>query len=160
MAKKSDTLRIGEVSNGTLRTIDLAEAMVYALRSIRLSRHGRTIVSQARKSITEWNDTEDPTETQIDELSYLVNETLFNMMNSHVPPYCYYGSTEGDGACFGVWPDVRSVEECLQYKEIPDISNKDVPKGYSGYAADISDHGNMTLYSFTNGRKREIWAVV
>ena len=37
----------------------------------------------------------------------------------------------------------------------------DVPKGFSGLVCIVNDHGNVTAYNFSNGRRtREIFAVV
>ena len=36
----------------------------------------------------------------------------------------------------------------------------EVPRGYTGEVLQVSDHGNITLYTFTNGRGREVWGLV
>jgi hypothetical protein len=40
-----------------------------------------------------------------DELSWIVNEDLFDALNEAAPAGYYFSSQEGDGACFGFWKD-------------------------------------------------------
>jgi hypothetical protein len=44
-----------------------------------------------------------------EDASYLWNEEIFNYFNKLAPPNYYFGSHEGDGACYG-WFECR--EEC------------------------------------------------
>jgi hypothetical protein len=36
----------------------------------------------------------------------------------------------------------------------------EVPTAYTGEVLHVNDHGNMSLYAYSRGRGREIWAIV
>lgn len=38
--------------------------------------------------------------------------------DDHVPPYCYWGGSEGDGAAIGVWVSSESLEEACRCREV------------------------------------------
>jgi len=164
MKAKKTTLRIGEISSGTLKSIDLAESMVYALQSLRLSKSERSHVREAQRSIEAHNqaDCGEETAETLNALDYAVNESLFNAMNAHCPPYCYYGTLEGDGSCFGVWPSMDSIQQDMDDGEILNLygAGEDYAKGYSGYSVEVNDHGNMTLFRYSRGRRRVVWSIV
>lgn len=62
---------------------------------------------------------------------------------------------EGDFAGFAI--DVESAQEDSDLR-VDDLA--DVPRGFSGLVSVVSDHGNVTAYAFSRGRKRELFAVV
>ena len=160
---KKTTLSIGEISSGTLRSIDLAESMVYDLRKLRLSKEERKAVREAERAIEAYNGADEGEESAetLEALDYAVNESLPNIMDAHCPPYCYYGNLEGDGACFGVWPSMEAIQNDMDEGEILILDDEEeIPRAYSGYAVDTNDHGNMTLFRYTRGRRYEVWAVV
>lgn len=93
---------------------------------------------------------------------------LFDVLNELAPPYCSFGSSEGDGACFGFWPDVDSAKEGVEFvtrhtrwNESGGPGIDEPPKGFRGEWLHVSDHGNATLYyRNSKGKDREIWSVV
>ena len=57
--------------------------------------------------IEEWSDVvtdfvNNYPEHDDEQTSFLIEE-LFNIFTAIAPEGCYFGSTEGDGACFGFW---------------------------------------------------------
>lgn len=149
-----NVIAIGSYSSGTLRPEDLRDALLDMLRGLRLSRADRRLVNEARRA---------PDDS--DDLPEIVNE-LIDAANNYAPPYCYVGMSEGDGAALGCWPSFDAIDEDVRCGEIlvQDDSqrgrNDDVPTGYTGYLAAYSDHGNLTLYRYSRGRSREVWAIV
>ena len=62
---------------------------------------------------------------------------------------------EGDGACFGFWPNLDAIREDIASGELySSDSTADAP---DGLCAVISDHGNLMLYSVSNGQASEVW---
>ena len=148
-----NTIAIGLYSSGTLRPEDLRDALLYMLDGLRLSRADRRLVNEARRAPDD------------DDLPELVDE-LMEAANNYAPPYCYVGMHADDGADLGCWPCLDSLQDDILSGDIlcsddsPRGRNDDVPTGYTGYLAAYSDHGNLTLYHYSRGRRREVWAVV
>lgn len=136
------TLPLGTVSHGTLVPEDVLDAIESALSDITLSRHDRRAVNRIV--------THDRNPEGLDE--------LFDIAQQYVPPYCYFGALEGDASDFGCWVDWDSFDAGRQDGDLPNV--EDVPTGYSGLAVEVNDHGNVTLYAYSRGRRREVWSCV
>ena len=93
------------VSTATLRSQDLLPKFLDALRVLAPEAHQQLTMPGAGFSAVpshalededdEWWDSED--------CAWLLNEILFDALNEHAPEGHYFGSHEGDGACFGFW---------------------------------------------------------
>jgi hypothetical protein len=68
--------------------------------------------------------------------------------------YIYF-ACESDAAGFFIHFDARVSADL-------DVSDTgEVPKGFSGLVAQVSDHGNVTAYNYSRGRQtRELFAIV
>jgi hypothetical protein len=92
-------------------------------------------------------------------------QELFDVLAEYVPPYCYFGAHEGDGADFGVWVSWDSLDDACHAGELLKVADlADVPADYAGEVLLVNDHGNATLYvaepkSF-HQELTEVWAVV
>ena len=94
-----------------------------------------------------------------------------HLMQELCPPYTYFGTLEGDGACFGVWADIERLEEEARFGgevlKVSDLSELDDPDGplkrdseYT-HVMHVNDHGNVTLYALSwKPKLTEQWAVV
>ena len=138
------TLPIGTVSEGTLRDEDLFDEFLWMAKSIRLSRDERQVVRTLEINVPQDEEA----------LGEAVGK-LTNILENHVPDYCYFGALEGDGACFGVWVDWPSIEQARLDGEIATRS-----ASINQYALEVNDHGNATLYRRAGTRWVEVWAVV
>jgi len=76
------------VSQATLRTEDLVESILEFLDSI-----GYPETMDLREQATEEED-----------LTYFLNEDLWDLMNEIAPEGTTFRAHEGDGALFGFWP--------------------------------------------------------
>lgn len=95
---------------------------------------------------------------------------LENELRLFSPPYASFGTNAGDGADFGFYPDMESLNEDIRAGEVLSQNEGEnrlhkatqcpVPKNYTGFFAHTSDHGNLSLYQFTRGKQRYIWGVV
>ncbi len=175
------TLELGTISSGTLRVEDVLPAMLRALKPLRLSRVERATVHTAHArwnaSPSDLNAVYPPTavtlagstlsETWAEMLGEWLTE-LYDIASAHCPDYCSVGSTEGDGAEIGVWPDMDSL-----IGDSADPGYTGGPEG-DGYVADsretagvghthayeVNDHGNATLYRRAGRQWVECWSVV
>ena len=162
LAKFAD---FGTVSEGTLDTEDLLETFSDTLESlIRKQSSGfkrlpyRKLIRDARKVLNH------PDEDGADALlcSELVDD-LADALNNFAPPYAYFGTIDGDGACFGFWISHDAIRDAIHDKTLRKVDDlARVPRGYSGEVLQVSDHGNMTLYYRPGPRSRwrEVWSVV
>lgn len=98
----------------------------------------------------------DPDTTDQDTADAILDE-LFDALNDYAPPYFYFGANEGDGEDYGFWlsPSLPQEFDGLKLSDLADI-----PDDYSGSALVINDHGNMSLYTVTDGKTSEVWAIV
>lgn len=152
MARKAYKARIGSISHGTLRTEDLLDAFAGEIDGCKLSRAQRKLVNEAHAWLAQDEDTRD------DENGSTMVEELSDVLNELAPPYVYFGTLEGDGSDFGFWPAHESLQDDLYSGELLHAEN--TPKGYSGLAAEINDHGNITLFRYIRGRRVILWDCV
>lgn len=68
--------------------------------------------------------------------------------------------------CFGPFPQggavgfYYDVDTALADVDMKVDSTAEVPRGFSGLVAQISDHGNVTIYAYSRGRSREVLSAV
>ena len=169
---KKQYYTIGSISHGTMRDVDLIEVFTWELENLATRNkyidHYQSMIDVAyrfgtllmvhedklnklhHKKIREW---------VYEQTSYIINEVLFNVLNTFAPPYFYFGSHPGDGADYGFWLS-EDFEYCFEGLKVSDTS--EIPKDYVGEILHINDHGNVTLfYKYRTSKKlHEIWAVV
>ena len=104
---------IGTVSEGTLRSEDLLDTFAGTLTSLAKADGNEGALTLAREAHAMleryWGDDE-ASQPSDEELSEMVN-ALQDALDEFAPPYCYFGTHEGDGACFGFWIDWASLED-------------------------------------------------
>lgn len=145
--------QFGSVSTGTLRNEDLLDSFADELEFC-CSNHGAE-VSQYADLLKEAREI-DPDDENASE----VVENLVDALNEFAAPYSYFGSLPGDGADYGFWPDVDSLEMAVfdgEVTKVSDLSEADEPGEYMM----VNDHGNVTLgYVKDNGEFVETWSCV
>ncbi len=88
-------------------------------------------------------------------------EALFDELNAFAPPYCYFGAHPGDGADYGFWLSDDAIEDARADGDALFVDDtSEVPDDYSGEVFHVNDHGNVTLYTASNGVLTEVWAIV
>lgn len=157
---KSRYLELGEISNATLNPEHLIPRYLDEARGLRLTKPERKTVEEIeRASEAEGYYDGNGEDGSADPVEDMV--ALGDILDAHTPPFAYFGSSEGDGACIGVWPSHESIEDAISEGEIwrQDGSKDDEDAEIPGwrYRLVVSDHGNMSLY-YRNGR--EVWSVV
>lgn len=151
-------INIGSVSHGTMREEDLIPDFLSELESQRpLHRQHRKLVREIESRLNAAEDTEDGTPYFDCEDAGYDLEKLFDALNEYCAPYFYFGSHPGDGSDYGYWLS-EGFEQDFEGLKVNDLS--EVPRGFTGEVLIVNDHGNMSLYAYSRGRGREIWAVV
>lgn len=91
----SDDWKNVVVSEGTLKNSDLARKFMSVL-----DENNKQLLE---KIYNEWNDVIDSMGTEEEDLagSNELVDTLFTVLNGIAPEGHYFGSSDGDGACFG-----------------------------------------------------------
>jgi hypothetical protein len=164
---------VGTVSHATMRTEDLIPAFIDKLEEIaaEFNRVGDRVICHSIleqiadiKQRTESDDAEDYYDSE--EASIDLNETLFELLNQHSPPYFYFGSHPGDGSDYGFWLSEDLQQEITDSDGVCVADLSEVPAGHMGEVLLINDHGNATLYTAewdSVGKSHtfhEIWAIV
>ena len=142
---------IGTVIAGTLRTEGLLSALLSELGSLTLrsgvflSQPGEfptqdyfaRVIGDAQDCFTD--DGETLSEDGESDAPEVLSE-LHEALDLFAPPYCYFGAHPGDGADFGFWPSLESIEE------LPTVEDSDGAKALGEDCKAVNDHGNVTVY--------------
>jgi hypothetical protein len=165
MPRRKETVPLGSISSGTLRTEDLLSAFSDYCRDYG-GRDGKKLQREYERmpSGQRWNGHDDPTidwtNAQQEQAEYLLEE-MTECLEGIAPDFAYFGALEGDGAEFGFWPSIDSLEESVRDGEVLKVSDtSEIPAGYRGHVMHVNDHGNVTLYWKSARTLREIWSVV
>lgn len=143
---------LGSISTGTLLPRNLAGTFQFELARLAkrdtqdADRKARTENALAAlKPLLEQED-----EAAIVALETFVNETAPELFEAYCAPFTRFGSHEGDGADFGIWPDIASLDEAARCKDgviKVDAGDKwPVLACDIDYVMEVNDHGNVTLF--------------
>ena len=137
------TAEIGTIIQGTLVTEELVSAFADELERLE---GDPELIQRAR----DWQELDEDQgergEAWEEEGNYLVND-LIDALNEASPPYCYFGSSEGDGSDFGFWIADDSLYEAIRDGDVVERDDSQRhPLNMPEYVYHLSDHGNPTLY--------------
>ena len=96
------------VSCATMRAQDLIPKFLEALKVLSIEAHKELTAPDGKKPLVPWyasKAAEDSDWWQSEECAYILNEVLFDSLNEYAPEGFHFGSHEGDGACYGFWPN-------------------------------------------------------
>ncbi len=142
---------IGSVSSGTMLPEDLIPSFLWELEhQAKLHKGHKGLIEEINERMEdeEYFDSEDA-DYDLD--------ALFDALNEYCMPYFYFGAHPGDGADYGYWLS-EMFEEAFDGLKVSDLD--EIPTGYTGEVLHVNDHGNMTLYECSNGRRYEVWSIV
>ena len=132
---KSYKPTVGTISHAALRAADLMISFADELERIAAD---HPLVREAAAVQTLWAagwiDI-----FELEMAAELVNDLQY-ALNEHAPPYCYFGTSEGDGSDFGFWPSMDAIEELPR---IQNVDGEEIPDEDHAY---VNDHGNVTVY--------------
>jgi len=187
---KPRTLALGSYSSGTRRPEDLIPVFLDVAEGLKLSRQDRQTIRVTRQRFTKACDDGPDARAAIGtpaEGNYWdigADEdcsTLFDLLNSYCPDYCYFGALPGDGADYGVWvvEDLlsdrhqgsydgfvwRSAESPREHRQHdralpPDGSTWHTFTKQYPHWLHVNERGNTMLYRRAGQRWVEVWSVV
>lgn len=155
-------LGIGTISHGTLRTGDVATALLGVLADCD-ARHWREFVSHWEIPVEALDDCEADF-WDADPFAADVLFRLFDELGEYTPALCYVGAHPGDGSDVGVWPHWEAVEWAKWEGELLKVEAgtewPELAPGI-GYVLEINDHGNATLWGLNMASEWVVeWGVV
>ena len=133
--------QLGSISTGTLRTEDLLEAF-----------HSTIAASGTSPALAEDGYIDGGEPYSAGELLEVYTEQL----ESLCPPFVYFGTHPGDGADFGFWPDMDSLNEAMQYGDVTFHDDERILDEHDAIVQ-VSDHGNVTVMDM---ERNVLWSVV
>jgi hypothetical protein len=105
-------------------------------------------------------------EGETQEAAEWVLEALQDALQNCGAPYTWFGAHDGDASDFGYWVDFDNLEEDIRSGDLLTWQETREAHCYRAgtLAADINDHGNVSLLEvrYHNGKRewRNVWAVV
>ncbi len=144
---------------------DLIPALLSTLEDLRLTRAERIELREVQSHQDRETEPNDQDWDAAEERQYDY-EALCSIADAHCPDYCYFGSTDGDGAEIGVWPSLDQLEEDSREVCEPDgvlkmpAGDPFPPTKSCAYVYEVNDHGNATLYRRAGRQWREVWSIV
>lgn len=103
----SEGEQVGTIIHGTMRSQDLIPAFMKVVERNDSAKAEElydeypelkgAIEDEASGVDNEWFESEDA--------DWLLNEVLFDLLDSYSPDGCYFGANEGDGSDYGYWPE-------------------------------------------------------
>lgn len=147
--------KIGSVSEGTLRTEDLLDTfageLAYHMKRMRLTREQRKRFTYYLKEYH--NRAGDVIANHIADRML---DDLQDALTEIAPPYAYFGTAGGDGACFGFWPAI-DLHHCDEPERIAEITREH----WGCDVVLVNDHGNAECgYVDKRGKFHEYWSCV
>jgi len=147
-------LEIGTISHGTLRSEDLAEALIGVAERIPEEGFPSGLLSELRHIAFDHRVEDEETDSEV------ICDAI-DVLQEYAPPYCYVGMHPGDGSDLGVWPDVEMIESDARdgtIQKVSDLSEID-HAGNGELVAIVNDHGNLTLARISF-EASEVWSIV
>jgi hypothetical protein len=160
-ANNQRKVKLGSISSGTMRPEDLIPVFENELEELDSGAYQQIMEEYNEKDYIAAFDEEITGVNDTTERDYYYMEALYDALNDVAPAFCYFGAHEGDGADYGFWISEEAIRDGIHDGTIiqvdagdewPDPMPEDV-----GYVLEVTDHGNMTLYSVSHGR---LWSVV
>ena len=148
-------IQFGPVSSDTLKTEHLMPVFVNELLNIDPDNQFGNYLWAKYSELEEGDDDYWKSEEADFDLSELIDE-LNDVCDI---PYVYFGSSEGDGACFGYFVNRESVMDDVRYGELVKVSDLDIVKSdFTGLVLLETKNYDCSLYHFENGVPKEmIW---
>ena len=146
-------LGIGTISHGTLRTGDVATALLDVLADCS-AQHWREFIEHWEIPVEALDDCEADF-WDADPFGADVLFMLFEELATYAPALCSVGAHPGDGSDIGVWPDWGAIDDGVWYGEVLKVEagtdwHDAVPElrvlGQYHYVLEVNERGSATLW--------------
>jgi hypothetical protein len=116
-----------ELSNATMRSEDLIPSFLYFLEQVakecEIEDEVQAIQEEVAKLEFEEKSGYGTYYKNEDEASWILNEDIWELLNSIAPQFCYFGANEGDGACYGFWTSDEALSDYVD-TELSDLQQR------------------------------------
>jgi len=135
---------LGTISHATMLPRDLIPAFADELE--RIDTEDQYLGLQADVAALTERDYESDKQETIDNVDGILEE-LFAALDVFSPPYCYFGSHEGDGSDYGFWISWDAINDDVACGDILKVNDlADIIPGWKSHVLLVNDHGNASLY--------------
>jgi hypothetical protein len=134
---------IGSIIHSTLRTQDLLETFASELE-YHIKRNWETFDKDTLYKLGKLLGAANHAVSAGGEVTELHDELTMEIqdeLDTFAPPYCYFGTNEGDGSDFGFWPSMSAIAE------LPKVSDPSEVEAMGEDCVFVNDHGNITVYN-------------
>lgn len=135
--------RLGSISHGTMRPVDLIETFAWEIKRSKLTAAERDLVRRAYR----WLNLPANAQSAAADVGDNILCELFDVLDAYAPAYCYFGAHEGDGSDYGFWPSMDAIDG------LPRVEGADDARRLMEDCRFVNDHGNVTVF---DGRGRVI----
>ena len=155
------TVQLGSISTGTLRTEDLMDAVIGEVEYL----FGPRLINPPTQPVKNWGemsaalrkaytDARTVTDYDSDDAGYILDE-LIDALNEYAPAHVSLGMHPGDGADLGWWP--TDFDGCDTVTIYPFRGERTFVDTECKLFVEINDHGNTTVKQLGGD---VIWATV
>ena len=106
-----------EVSNATMRSEDLIPKFMDFLEAVAERCDIQEEVARLQDEVEKLELEEEAGYGEYykdqEQAGWILNEDIWDLMDSIAPEFCYFGAHEGDGACYGFWTSDEVLREGL-----------------------------------------------
>lgn len=111
-----------ELSNATMRSEDLIPAFMNFLEQVSDICEIGDEVTAIQEEIAKLEFEEKTgygtyyTDESQEQAAWILNEDIWNLLDSIAPEFCYFGANEGDGACYGFWTSDEDLTDTINVR--------------------------------------------
>ena len=139
-----------ELSSATMRSEDLIPTFIDFLETVADQCEITDEVEELKVEVDKLEFEENPsygtyyTDESQEDASWILNESIWDMLNQIAPDFTYFGAHPGDGACYGFWTDDESLKEAVLIRlgDLTEDSDLDEIQNTVNWASDLlNTHG-------------------
>lgn len=149
--KSLDNRYIGmTLSEATMVSEDLIPSFMYFLKEVAEDCEIQEAVKAIQEEVEKLEVVDESgygthyTDESQEDASWILNESIWDLLNDIAPDFTYFGAHPGDGACYGFWTDEESLKEAILIRlgNLTEESDLDEIQNTMNWASDLLNvHG-------------------